>query len=156
MASSWAGRASSRTAPFLAGGPGFGFASTSPVSRRRLSQRLMVGTETPKTSATSLLGIPRSTASSTLSLKSLEYGFIPTSFAQDQLICKPLSESNGDGERVNRPEDRIPHGTLVVGVPYRAVAWGGPWPPTPTLFRHSLVLQCHFRLGYESATSWPN
>ena len=69
-----------------------GFGSTSPVSRRRLSQRLMVGIETPKTLATSLLGIPRSTASSTLSLRSLEYGFTFTSFAWDQSACKLLFE----------------------------------------------------------------
>ncbi len=33
-------------APFVEGLPGIGFGSTSPVSRRLLSQRLMVGTET--------------------------------------------------------------------------------------------------------------
>jgi hypothetical protein len=53
-----------------------GSASTSPVSRRRLSQRLMVGTETEKVTATSSLGTPRSTAASTLILRSFEYGFM--------------------------------------------------------------------------------
>jgi hypothetical protein len=36
-----------------------------------------VETETPKISATSLRGIPRSTAASTLSLRSLEYALMP-------------------------------------------------------------------------------
>jgi hypothetical protein len=40
-----------------------------------LSQRLMVGTDTEKVLATSSLGIPRSTAASTLNLRSSEYGF---------------------------------------------------------------------------------
>jgi len=59
-------------APFTEGRPGIGFASTSPVSRRRLSQRLMVGAETEKVLATSSLGTPRSTAASTLILRSFE------------------------------------------------------------------------------------
>src|SRR5215213_9864306 len=63
--------------PFLEGLPGIGFGSTSPISRRLLSQRLMVGTETEKVFATSSLGTPRSTAASNLNLKSFEYGFIP-------------------------------------------------------------------------------
>ncbi len=72
-------------APFLAGGPGLGISPTSPVSLRRLSQRLIEGTEIPKTCATSLRGTPRSTASSTLSLRSFEYALMPGSFAEDQL-----------------------------------------------------------------------
>ena len=43
-----------------------------PVSRRRLSQRLMVGTETEKVLAASSLLVPRSTAASTLLLRSFE------------------------------------------------------------------------------------
>jgi hypothetical protein len=39
-------------------------------------QRLMVGTETEKVLATSSLGTPLSTAASTLTLRSLEYGFM--------------------------------------------------------------------------------
>ena len=50
----------------------------------------MVGTETPKTSATRPRGMPRSTAESTLSLRSFEYGFIPTSLAEDQSSSKAL------------------------------------------------------------------
>ena len=52
-------------------------ASIRPVWRRRLSQRLMVGTDTEKVSATSSLGSPRSTAASTLILRSFEYGLMP-------------------------------------------------------------------------------
>jgi hypothetical protein len=40
-------------------------------------KRLMVGTDTEKVFATSSLGTPLSTAASTLSLRSLEYGFMP-------------------------------------------------------------------------------
>ena len=51
----------------------------------------MVGTETPKTLATRPRGMPpRSTAESTLSLRSFEYGFIPTSLAEDQSSSKAL------------------------------------------------------------------
>ena len=53
-----------------------GFGSPSPVSRRRLSQRLMVATDTEKVLVTSSLGVPSSTAVSTRSLRSLEYGFM--------------------------------------------------------------------------------
>jgi hypothetical protein len=76
LASNCWGSHRSSIAPFLAGLPGIGLGSTSPVSRRLLSQRLMVGTETEKVFATSSLGTPRSTAASTLNLKSFEYGFI--------------------------------------------------------------------------------
>ena len=69
--------ASDHRPSLLEGLPGIGFGCTSPVSRRLLSQRLMVGTETEKVFATSSLGTPRSTAASTLNLKSFEYGFIP-------------------------------------------------------------------------------
>lgn len=53
-----------------------GLASTSPVSRRRLSQRFMVGTETEKVLATSSLLAPPSTVARTLILRSFEYGFM--------------------------------------------------------------------------------
>src|ERR687886_1219220 len=49
---------------------------TSPVWRLLFSQRLMVDREIPKSSATSLLGMPRSMAESTFSLRSLEYAFM--------------------------------------------------------------------------------
>jgi hypothetical protein len=64
-------------APFLAGLPGIGSGSTSPLSRRLLSQRFMVGTDTEKVLATSSLGLPESTAARTLNLRSFEYGFMP-------------------------------------------------------------------------------
>src|ERR687890_739675 len=63
--------------PFLEGLPGIGLGLTSPVSRRLLSQRFMVGIETEKVFATSSLGVPASTAESTLNLRSFEYGFMP-------------------------------------------------------------------------------
>jgi hypothetical protein len=62
--------------PFLEGLPGIGLGSTSPVSRRLLNQRFMVGIDTEKVFATCSLGLPASTASSTLNLRSFEYGFI--------------------------------------------------------------------------------
>lgn len=74
--SSRAGSHSLSKAPFLAGGPGIGEGATSPVSLRRLSQRLIEGTQIPKTRATSLRGILPSTASNALSLRSLEYGLM--------------------------------------------------------------------------------
>jgi hypothetical protein len=65
-------------------------ASTVPVSLLLLSQRLMEGIETPKTSATSLRSMPRSTAPSTLSLRSFEYAFMPASIYEDQPTRNPL------------------------------------------------------------------
>src|SRR3954449_4242568 len=62
--------------PFLEGLPGIGFGCTSAVSRRLFSQRFMVGIDTEKVFATSSLGLPASTASSTLNLRSFEYGFM--------------------------------------------------------------------------------
>ena len=68
---------------------GLGF--TSPFSLLSLSQRLMEGIEMPKIWATSLRGIPRSRASSTLSLRSFEYAFTPSGLRQDQPSRNPLS-----------------------------------------------------------------
>ena len=64
-------------APFLAGLPGIGSGSTSPVSLLLFIQRFMVGIETEKVLATSCLGSPESTAANTLNLRSFEYGFMP-------------------------------------------------------------------------------
>jgi hypothetical protein len=88
--SSWPGNHPSSRAPFLAGGPGMGEGSTSPVSLRRLSQRLIEGTEIPKIRATFFRGIPRSTASNTLSLRSFEYALMLGSFHEDQSSRNPL------------------------------------------------------------------
>src|SRR5918995_4850161 len=77
FASRWWGSHSSSIAPFLEGLPGIALGCTSPVSRRLLSQRFMVGTDTEKVVATSCLGVPASTAERTLNLRSFEYGFIP-------------------------------------------------------------------------------
>ena len=54
-----------------------GSGSTSPVSLLLFSQRFMVGIDTEKVLATSSLGLPESTAESTLNLRSFEYGFMP-------------------------------------------------------------------------------
>jgi hypothetical protein len=43
-------------------------------------QRLMVDRETPKSSATSFLGMPRSIAASVFSLRSFEYAFMDPIF----------------------------------------------------------------------------
>jgi hypothetical protein len=50
---SWAGNPSSSSAPLRAGGSGIGLGSTPQGSRRRLSQRLMVGKDTKKICVTS-------------------------------------------------------------------------------------------------------
>ena len=77
LASSCPGSHRSSIVPFLEGLPGIALGSTSPVSRRLLSQRFMVGTDTEKVFATSSLGLPASPAASTLNLRSFEYGFMP-------------------------------------------------------------------------------
>src|SRR5215217_25504 len=77
LASRCLGSHSLSIAPFLEGLPGIGPGSTSPVSRRLFIQRFMVGIDTEKVLATSSLGVPASTAASTLNLRSFEYGFMP-------------------------------------------------------------------------------
>jgi hypothetical protein len=62
--------------PFLEGLPGIALGCTSPVSLLLFSQRFMVGIDTEKVFATSTLGVPASTAESTLNLRSFEYGFM--------------------------------------------------------------------------------
>ena len=77
--------------PFLEGLPGIALGSTSPVSRRLFSQRFMVGTDTEKVLAASSLGTPRSTAESTLTLRSFEYGFMPGDYhIMDRYLRVPL------------------------------------------------------------------
>jgi hypothetical protein len=63
-------------APFLGGLPGIALGSPCPFSRRLFSQRFMVGIDTEKVLAISSLGVPASTAESTLNLSSFEYGFM--------------------------------------------------------------------------------
>jgi hypothetical protein len=79
-------------APLMAGGPGGALASTSPVCLRLLSQRLIEGKEILKILATSALGIPRSTASNTFTLRSFEYALMQHSFTEGQVSCNPLLE----------------------------------------------------------------
>lgn len=61
-----------------------GEGSTSPVSLRCLSQRLIEGKEIL---ATSIRGIPRSRASNTSSLRSLEYALMLGSFTRINLYA---------------------------------------------------------------------
>ncbi len=86
----WPGNHSFSIAPLMAGGPDGVLAPTCPVSLRLFSQRLIEGSEIPKILATSALGIPRSTASNTLTLRSSEYALMLNSFAEDQVSRKPL------------------------------------------------------------------
>jgi hypothetical protein len=72
-----AGNASSRAARLMAGGPGIGVGARSPVSRRRFTHRLIVGSETSKTTAASRRDISPSTARTTRQRRASEYGFMP-------------------------------------------------------------------------------
>src|SRR5215207_5934944 len=115
--------------PFLAGLPGIGSGSTSPVSLRLLSQRFMVGIDTEKVFATSSLGVPASTAESTLNLRSFAYGLMPGGYHIwiDTYGCRcqkfapsfggwhhpcggkgrdPLFSPSGSGRRTTDGEDR--------------------------------------------------
>jgi hypothetical protein len=92
LASRCCGSHSRSTTPLLEGLPGIGLGLTSPVSRRLFIQRFMVGIETEKVLATSSLGLPESTAESTLNLRSFEYGFMPGGYhIMDQSLRVPLS-----------------------------------------------------------------
>src|SRR5215208_7205892 len=77
--------------PFLEGLPGIAFGWTSPVSLLLFSQRFMVGIDTEKVFATCSLGLPASTAESTLNLRSFEYGFMPGDQHTDRYLRAPLS-----------------------------------------------------------------
>ena len=84
------GRAAGSPAVFTADGPGTGFGVSPPASRRRLSQRLIVGSDTANTRATSARAIPPSTASTTRTRKSSLYGLMPTACQKDQGPRNPL------------------------------------------------------------------
>ena len=71
--------------PFTEGLPGILWIVTSPVRRLLLSQRLMVDRETPKCSESSFLGMPRSIAESTFTLRSFEYAFM------DLFLCRSVT-----------------------------------------------------------------
>jgi hypothetical protein len=71
------GRAACSGAIFNGGAPGTGFGVSLPVSRFKRSHRSTVGKDTSKRAATSLRRCPPSTATTTRSRKSSEYGFIP-------------------------------------------------------------------------------
>jgi hypothetical protein len=99
----WLRNHSSSVAPLMSGGTGMSLGSTLPVSGRLFSQRLIEGKETPKILATSALGIPRSTASNTLTLGSFEYALMQDRFAKDQASRKPLSNLSA-----KRPSSSLP------------------------------------------------
>jgi hypothetical protein len=50
----------------------------------------MVGIDTEKVFATSSLGVPASTAESTLNLRSFEYGFMSGGYHMDRYLRVPL------------------------------------------------------------------
>jgi hypothetical protein len=71
-AASRAGNAAAKGAVLIGGGPWRGRGATAPVWRRSCRYRVSVARETPKTRATSLRGIPPSTAATTRSRRSSE------------------------------------------------------------------------------------
>jgi hypothetical protein len=95
----WPANHSSSIPPLMAGGPGMGLGSTLPVSRRLFSQRLIEGKETPKILATSALGIPRSTASNTFTLRSFEYALISRSSSITQAAVRVSSTHSREVSR---------------------------------------------------------
>ncbi len=76
--------------PFTEGLPGILRVLTSPVRRRRLSQRFMVEREAPKSSETSFLGMPRSMAASVFNLRSFEYAFMESILMEVRYLRNPL------------------------------------------------------------------
>src|SRR5215208_2384415 len=66
---------------------------TSPVWRLLFNQRLMVERETPRSSWTSFLGMPRSIAASVFNLRSFEYAFMRSILIQVRYLPKPLLDS---------------------------------------------------------------
>src|SRR5215204_3787268 len=80
FASRWWGSHSLSRVPFLEGLPGIALGCTSPVSRRLFIYRFIEAATTEKVFATSSLGVPESTAESTLNLRSFEYGFMPRGY----------------------------------------------------------------------------
>ncbi len=90
FALSWAGSHSYKAAPFMEGLPERGPVSTSALSPRRFSQRLIVASDTPKTSTTSLRGMPRSMADRTLRLKYFEYAFMSQALYEARYLHNPL------------------------------------------------------------------
>ena len=93
-----------------------GRGSTSPASFLIFSQRFTEGKETPKTPATSLRSMPRSTASNTLSLRSFEYAFMPTSIHEAQPTRNPLSDG---------PDTGLIESLRLLGLPVLAFGFEG-------------------------------
>jgi hypothetical protein len=69
----------------------------------------MVGIDTEKVFATSTLGVPASTAESTLNLRSFEYGFMAGGYHMDRYLRVPLSE----GARPNDDSIVVPRHARV-------------------------------------------
>ena len=92
-ASSWSGSQARRASPFVVGAalrPRLGLGERPPVSRRRRRQRVIVGSDTAKAAPTSARRAPRSTAASTRSRRSVEYGLTPGRVAPHQPVRKLL------------------------------------------------------------------
>ena len=75
---------------------------TSPVWRLLFNQRLMVERETPRSSWTSFLGMPRSIAASVFNLRSFEYAFMGSILIQVRYLRKPLSEEGRMLDKIHR------------------------------------------------------
>src|SRR5215203_2507658 len=84
---------------------------TSPVWRLLFNQRLMVERETPRSSWTSFLGMPRSIAASVFNLRSFEYAFMGSILIQVRYLRKPLLEPHS--RRQPRPRRRGARGPRV-------------------------------------------
>ena len=84
------GNAATSAPVFTATGPGTGLGASPPVSRRRLSHRSIVGTDTANRRATSWRGAPPETAHTTRHRRSSAYGFIPTAWQSHQAPCNLL------------------------------------------------------------------
>ena len=74
----------------MEGLPGRGPVSTSPVSPRRFSQRLLVASDMLKTSMTSLRGMPRLMTDRTLRLKYFEYSFMSQALYEARYLHNAL------------------------------------------------------------------
>jgi hypothetical protein len=88
--SNCSGSHSLKALPLTEGLPGIFSMFTSPVVRLLLSQRLIVEREIPKSSWTSLLGMPRSMAESVFNLRSFEYAFMQSILMQVRYLRNPL------------------------------------------------------------------
>jgi hypothetical protein len=87
---SWACKAASCSGPIVGRAPGGGFARRSPPARLVASHRFRLARLTPNAATTSGRAIPRSTAATARSRRSLLYALIPRVSQLAQLPCPPL------------------------------------------------------------------